>query len=890
MKPPSDVRALFILLKFGWLRAYRRFNDSMSLSWFSKKKKEKQRTPTPGKHKAAGIAGMCIMGGLMLLVFGMMGMQAVGTFLASIEDPDAGATLLDWNVSTSLRLGGRNCPWRRINHNREPGAPPRSLDSVPCDAKADGRTFDTYADYVGYYFNKQAEQEGIAETDQETYVSVRVKHYEQHGPDGFELSYKRRFSVKRMKILFSSRVRPNYAGDPLQTRGVGILSLFVVFAVFFIGGSFGMVQRAGKTAALDDLEWTMTYPVCGRTILGAQLLRTAVLDVFGWIILLPVFFFVYISAGYGWFAVPLTLVVTLSLKIMCSGMTLLNQIAIPLVLRPRRAATCMAVLSMTGMICYFCFLFLAQARSPHLWLRTVAEFVPNACLLLPPLAPSLITAGGVNAVLGICLTMFGGVATAMGSVTIAGFLLRRGRPRPSEENRRMLTNIPSGSNGLVNGVLRTELLFLIRNRGFLVQVLFLPLIILGFNGYILFEMWMKDPVLLDFRHVAAIAYGVGAYSSIFSASTFLNNERSNLWMLYTLPRSVGYTLAKKSFVSGCLCLFHPLLILIVFACAMPFSIHYIPLMILSVSCAAGIAVVSAGIFVLGMNPFATERKNAIGGVYVLVQMFLMSMPIAAFYSQSAWTQIGTMVALWLIGLAVWQKVHDRCPYMLDPVTPSPQKAGMADGLIAGCVFFFIQTLLSILFLIMNCPMHEVFFWSYVWAGIATLAGTALSFLQRGVSGVSRIFGLRPLEQHTSAGTAIGYGCIAGAAAALIGVAYLYILQTNSTLQVLYNEAQKQTIMVDENHYVFAILAVIAAPLIEEPLFRGLLFNSIRRSISEESAMFASAAIFALVHPAIAAFPVFILGLFAAWSYRKSGRLVSAVLAHAMYNSAIVYLH
>ncbi len=888
MRPPSDLRALVILLKLGWLRTCRRFSDSMSLSWFSKKKtKEKHRPPTPGKHKAAGIAGMCIMGLLMLLGFGMMGMQAVGTFLASMKDPSALSHLLGWDWGASAVLSGKDSPWRRINRDRDPETPPRTLSSVSCRIETDNRTFDTYADFVWYVFEKQAEREGIPEDKQAQYVAVRVSHYEQYGSAGFELSYKRRFSVKRVKILFSTRDRPRYVGDPLQMRGIGMLSLFIAFAVFFIGGSFGMVQQAGKTAALDDLEWTMAYPVSARTILSAQLLRTAVLDVFGWIIVLPVFFFVYISAGYGWVAVPLTLIVTLALKLMCSGMTLLNQIAIPLVFRPRRAATFMAVLSMTGMICYFCFLFLAQARSPHLWMRSAAAYVPDFCLLLPPLAPSLITAGGVNAVLGICLTMVGGVAVAMGSVTVAGFLLRRGRPRPSVEDRRSLIRMSSGVKGRLRGVLRTELLFLRRNRGFLVQVLFLPLIILGFNGYILFETWMKDPVSLDFRHVAAIAYGVGAYSSIFSATTFLNNERSSLWLLYTLPQSVGYTLAKKSIVSGCLCLFHPLLILIGFACMIPFSIQYIPLMILAVSCAAAIAVISAGLFVIGMNPFATERRNAVGGVYVLAQMFLMGMPVAAFYSESAWTQIGTIVMLWLIGLAVWQKAYDRCPYMLDPVTSSPPRASMADGLIAGCVFFFVQTLLSLLFLAMDYPMHAVFFWSYVWGGIATLVGTALSFYRRGVSGVSCLFGVRPLAQHTSAGIAIGYGGIAGAAAALIGVAYLYVLETNSTLNVLYRAAQKQMSMIEQKPYAFVILAVVAAPLIEEMLFRGLLYNSIRRSISPKLAMCVSAGIFALIHPAVAAVPVFILGLLAAWSYRRSGRLISAVLTHAIYNGAIV---
>lgn len=85
------------------------------------------------------------------------------------------------------------------------------------------------------------------------------------------------------------------------------------------------------------------------------------------------------------------------------------------------------------------------------------------------------------------------------------------------------------------------------------------------------------------------------------------------------------------------------------------------------------------------------------------------------------------------------------------------------------------------------------------------------------------------------------------------------------------------------------LAVLAAPLCEEFLFRGLIFGGLRRSMAVLPSAVLSAAIFAIVHPPIAMLPVFILGLCTAWSYQRSKTLLAPMLVHALYNAAMVML-
>jgi len=81
--------------------------------------------------------------------------------------------------------------------------------------------------------------------------------------------------------------------------------------------------------------------------------------------------------------------------------------------------------------------------------------------------------------------------------------------------------------------------------------------------------------------------------------------------------------------------------------------------------------------------------------------------------------------------------------------------------------------------------------------------------------------------------------------------------------------------------------VLAAPLCEEFIFRGLIFGGLRRSMPAAQAIVISAAVFAAVHPALSLLPVFVVGLCTAWVYERSKTLLAPMLVHAAYNAAMV---
>ena len=82
--------------------------------------------------------------------------------------------------------------------------------------------------------------------------------------------------------------------------------------------------------------------------------------------------------------------------------------------------------------------------------------------------------------------------------------------------------------------------------------------------------------------------------------------------------------------------------------------------------------------------------------------------------------------------------------------------------------------------------------------------------------------------------------------------------------------------------------MLAAPLFEEFLFRALVFQGMERSLRPPFAALGSAAIFAVIHPAISVVPVFILGVAAALSFRRTRLLWTAVAAHMVYNAMAVF--
>jgi membrane protease YdiL (CAAX protease family) len=88
-------------------------------------------------------------------------------------------------------------------------------------------------------------------------------------------------------------------------------------------------------------------------------------------------------------------------------------------------------------------------------------------------------------------------------------------------------------------------------------------------------------------------------------------------------------------------------------------------------------------------------------------------------------------------------------------------------------------------------------------------------------------------------------------------------------------------------WVIALIAVvvIGAPLIEEIVYRGMILQALQGRLHEILALILSAAWFGAIHLQPVEFPgLFIFGLVLGLCFQKTGRLGSAILAHAAFNA------
>ncbi len=86
------------------------------------------------------------------------------------------------------------------------------------------------------------------------------------------------------------------------------------------------------------------------------------------------------------------------------------------------------------------------------------------------------------------------------------------------------------------------------------------------------------------------------------------------------------------------------------------------------------------------------------------------------------------------------------------------------------------------------------------------------------------------------------------------------------------------------------LVIVAAPIVEEVMYRGILQETLRLlGLSRWLAILATSALFAAMHLTIvepyAIVPLFVLSVGLGWAYEKSGRLTAPVTMHLLFNVA-----
>jgi membrane protease YdiL (CAAX protease family) len=259
------------------------------------------------------------------------------------------------------------------------------------------------------------------------------------------------------------------------------------------------------------------------------------------------------------------------------------------------------------------------------------------------------------------------------------------------------------------------------------------------------------------------------------------------------------------------------------------------------------------------------------------------MGLSSLYAYTLYTELwsqklAVVVLTASLALALWQKARDELPYLLDPAASPPARVSAADGLMAATLFFVLQGVVA---LIVSDTPKAVRLPDLVIA--FAVAGALVYGLTRLIYWRSKTSGVPAILRGGDTARSLGWGVGLSLPAALFGIAYLAALRHSALWPAMQAVAQDGAA---QRAWLFG-LTVVAAPLCEEFIFRGLILGGLRRSMHATPAVLMSAAIFAVAHPPASMLPVFVLGLCTGLAYERGRTLLAPMLVHAIYNFAML---
>lgn len=672
---------------------------------------------------------------------------------------------------------------------------------------------------------------------------------------------------------------------PLLLGAAGLLTLLVLMAVCNDLGTRELARPEW------DLEWLLTLPVGLTALLWARLVERSVTSLFAWLALWPLCTVLAWKSGAPWWAAPgLGLVACLPLCLLAALLRSLVDIGLRLHLAPPRLRNLQALMSVVGLLGMYLALSIGTSRGSSAGIELVSG-LPAWALWTPPglVVRALNAAQLASGLLWMGLAVAEvAVLSALG-VAWMRHQLRHGLlavgSRESGGRQAALAAVAgfSGDTGMPlirSAIQRRELRLLARDRNFLVQTLLLPVLIIG-SQVVMNGGWQAVANLFSASPsvVASAAFGLASYMLMMSAFQTLNNEGASLWLLYTFPRSIGQMLKEKAQLWAALALAYPLCILVPAAWQAGTDAVW-TLLGHSLLALAGVplfAVIAVALAVFASNPLAEERAARVRPGYVYLFMLLSGFYVYGLWVAHWWQSLVIVLLTGLLALALWQKAADQLPYLLDPVASPPAQPSVADGLMAAMCFFICQVVLMALWMAFSPEQAGAgLLVAFVVAGAFTYGLVRLAYWRTGTRPLPDWLGARG-ERVASLRAGVALGLLA----AVLGLAYLWALHLLKLAPPEGDAAGPGL------RLALFLLCVLAAPVFEEFVFRGLIFGGLRRSLPLWPAAAASAAVFAVVHPPMSIIPVFFLGLCTALAYERGRSLFAPMLAHAVYNAVVV---
>jgi membrane protease YdiL (CAAX protease family) len=115
------------------------------------------------------------------------------------------------------------------------------------------------------------------------------------------------------------------------------------------------------------------------------------------------------------------------------------------------------------------------------------------------------------------------------------------------------------------------------------------------------------------------------------------------------------------------------------------------------------------------------------------------------------------------------------------------------------------------------------------------------------------------------------------------------LSLNSEPQTLVKMIQEKKVYSIWQKHVFIFTVLIIAPIIEETVFRGIIYSTIKQMGFPKLALFGTSFLFAIVHGNLMILiPLTFLAITLSWLYELTDNLIAPIFMHALFNGVNLY--
>ena len=439
-----------------------------------------------------------------------------------------------------------------------------------------------------------------------------------------------------------------------------------------------------------DLEWLITLPLPLTTLLASRLIERVATSGASFVAFAPFLSVLAWNCGYRWTAPLVGIGLTVPLLFLLAIVQALVETGLRLALPPSRLRNLHAVTSIVTLPPMFLVLSTAMPGTSFIWGWVSAQ--PAWVTWLPAgLAVRALASvnGGSAALYAIAMVAEILALVAFGFALLRWFMrngvvaagVRDAVPRVQPSRSRGALSARTHARNLFSAVQRRELRLLSRDRNYMVQALVLPALLVAMQVLLNAGTGALDEVLGNTLHVAALAFGVAAYTLAFSTTQTVNGEGQALWILYCVPHSLESVLAQKATLWAAVAAIYPILIFAVAAATTrDVSVDFIATAFIALAGVPILAVIGTAIGVFACDPLEQDVQRRIRITYLYLYMLLASLYAYAIYAPSAWQRATMMILTALVAMALWQKARDHFDYLLDPAASPPSRVSVSDGL------------------------------------------------------------------------------------------------------------------------------------------------------------------------------------------------------------------